>query len=336
MTQTFELREGWNAIFLEVVPDDAAMETHFEGTPVEMVAAYFPGHAAFEFIKDPDDTPWQRDRWNVWYAPDREDAFLTDLRALVTNQAYLIKASADVTVSISGRVFIANKRWQANAFNLVGFSVDDAFPPTFADFFGGSSAHRDLRVYRLVDGLWRRVTNPAVATLKSGEAYWIYADGGSRFNGPVRVDIPFGFRLDFERRITNFRIVFTNESQIPQTLTIETESGEFPLLSGAYSVEELQRTYVPFETPYDVGTLEPAEQAFLILSVDRSELPDGRSGALLQIKSDSGFIYRLPVLAGRNPAVDDAEEANRDNDDSDDEGGESGEREGGGERESAG
>jgi hypothetical protein len=61
-------------------------------------------------------------------------------------------------------------------------------PPTFGQFFAGSAAHRHNRLYRLVDGSWKRVSDPSSESMRSGEAFWIYSDGRSDYQGPLRVD----------------------------------------------------------------------------------------------------------------------------------------------------
>ncbi len=115
--------------------------------------------------------------WVTWYAPTREDSFLSKLDVIYGNSAYLIHAKSACSVSIDGSVICQPVAWRANGYNLVGFSLDALAPPTFAQFFGGSKAHKDSAVYRLTEGVWKKVIDPSNTAMKSGEAFWIYSEG---------------------------------------------------------------------------------------------------------------------------------------------------------------
>ena len=123
----------------------------------------------------------------MWYAPDRPDAFLSTLHAIHGQRGYLIHASRAFTWRVTGAVVPEEIQWTPNAFNLVGFTVAAGAPPTFAQFFAGSPAHQHNRIYRLEDGNWRRVSDPSGEAMREGEAFWIYCDGASSYQGPLRV-----------------------------------------------------------------------------------------------------------------------------------------------------
>ena len=79
-TQQIQLQKGWNAVFLEVFPVASAPEAVFSNAPVSIAAAYFPLPNSVEFVRDPSRINWKKEGWGVWYAPRREDAFLSNLR----------------------------------------------------------------------------------------------------------------------------------------------------------------------------------------------------------------------------------------------------------------
>lgn len=186
--QLIEVRAGWNAVFLEVSPDPAEPGNVFAGTPFDLVASYHGRPTSTQFVTDPGADLFRQEGWGVWYAGDRPDAVLTTLFAVHGQRAYLIRSRVDYEWRVRGRVTVADILWRPDAFNLVGFSVNSSMPPTFAEFFAGSAAHRHNRLYRLVEGRWSRVTQPDAASMRSGEAFWVYCDGASAYQGPLAVE----------------------------------------------------------------------------------------------------------------------------------------------------
>lgn len=186
-TQTIALKKGWNAVFLEVDPVDPSPAAVFSGMPLQLAAMYRPLVSTAQFIADPSVDLSRESGWLVWYPPSRPDAFLKTLHAIYGQQAYLILAERDAEWKVKGTALATSIRWQPDAFNFVGFGVDPQAGPTYSQFFSGSSAHADLRIYRLVEDSWKQVTNPAGQLMLSGEAFWIYCDGSSKYQGPLEV-----------------------------------------------------------------------------------------------------------------------------------------------------
>jgi hypothetical protein len=186
-TQEIQITRGWNAVFLEVYaenPDPAAV---FAGTPVDIAASHFTRSGSAQFVTDPGSDMFKKAGWGVWFAESRPDAFLKTLHAIHGQQGYLIHSRSDFTWRVSGAVTVPDVKWQPNAFNFVGFGVHAQGAPTFAQFFGGSKAHRHNKIYRLANGSWRRVNDPSAEPMRSGEAFWIYAAGNSTYTGPVAI-----------------------------------------------------------------------------------------------------------------------------------------------------
>src|SRR5262245_26452000 len=78
-TQTFQIRAGWNAVFLEVQPAAAKPTELFANLPVETVACFTPGRLEAQYLRNPGDAPWREEGWTVWHAPARPEAFLSSL-----------------------------------------------------------------------------------------------------------------------------------------------------------------------------------------------------------------------------------------------------------------
>src|SRR4030095_11353905 len=104
--QSIQWRPGWNAVFLEVEPLAQKPGELFAGTPVEVVAAFFPQTHPATYIKNPGDAPWREEGWSVWYAPNREDGFLANLHAIHGNQAYLIYSKTGFAWTVRGGVSV--------------------------------------------------------------------------------------------------------------------------------------------------------------------------------------------------------------------------------------
>jgi len=166
MTQSISLNTGWNAVYLEVDPDTPAPEQVFAGLPVDTVATHDVSHHGAQFVKNPAADLSLAQGWAVWYAQSRPDAFLSNLYEVQGAKAYLIHATTNATLTLTGEVPPVLTTWKPDAFNFVGFSLQDPGAPTFAQFFAGSSAHTPGRIYRLSEGIWRQVLDPGAETMR--------------------------------------------------------------------------------------------------------------------------------------------------------------------------
>lgn len=218
-TQSLELRKGWNAVFLEVEPANPDPAVVFAGLPVDIAAAHLTPVSSAQFVANPDADILRRTGWKVWYAPSRQDAFLTSLHAIHGQQAYLVHATENATWRATGAVMLEGVRWQSDAYNFVGVQVSATSAPTFAQYFGGSPAHRHDKIYRLVEGVWQKVADPSAAPMRSGEAFWIYCEGSSRFRGPITVDA--GSNRGLVLGTATGEVILRNASNHPLRPTVE-------------------------------------------------------------------------------------------------------------------
>jgi hypothetical protein len=188
--QVVDLHVGWNAVYLYVQPTVAAPDTLFAGQPIEQVTVWVPGRARVASLTDPDAVPTKSPEWHVWHPPGHPAAFLNTLMQVQARRGMLIKASAATRLVIAGEPIYKPVQWSAPAFHLLGFDVDAEQAPTFARWFAGSRAHSDLKVQKLVNGVWLAV-NPH-ETMTRGVAYWVWCREGSDFQGPLAIDLPLG------------------------------------------------------------------------------------------------------------------------------------------------
>src|SRR5262249_8567026 len=63
ISQSFPLRVGWNSIWLEVDPTNAATHVVLAGAPFASVWTFADRLSAVDFIENPNEPVWNRDRW---------------------------------------------------------------------------------------------------------------------------------------------------------------------------------------------------------------------------------------------------------------------------------
>jgi hypothetical protein len=301
-TQTLQLQRGWNAVFLEVIPTNPAPANLFAGAPVNIVATFLGTETTVQFISDPASIGWKKEGWAVWYATQRPDSFLSTLHAVEGHRAYLIQAEQDFTLNIEGYAELARTVWKADSYNFTGFSLDPQSPPTFEKFFGGSKAHRSARIFRLVNDHWSLVTNPTGTQMRAGEAFWVECQGGSDYQGPLRVTLPEGTRLSFGERIQSHLLV-ANESRDPAAVQVETIGMEqtIPLAYTLTAVTDTGPRDVDTNLPavHPFGTLEPRGKNSLRLKVRRDRMTSPSAATLLKISNGAGAVVWVPVSATR-------------------------------------
>ena len=307
-TQTIQLEAGWNAVYLEIEPTKVDPSALFAGTPIEIAAAYFRPVTAMEFIDSPTDVLPDRKGWSVWYAPDRPDALLGNLHAIQAHHAYLLYSKNAYTWSLRGRPFFDAIKWHPNAFSLVGFPIDAAEQPTIAEFFAGAAAHTPLKIYRLANGQWTLVSNPAQAMMKPGAAYWVYSKGASDFRGPLEVDFKSSAAggLVFKESTGTRRIQIRNVSPNPQDLTLTLQGGTTGTLPLSYVVrvlggsnQPIDSVSIPFPSPLKLGPLETGQAFLLELEVAQEAVSTPVMSSTLSISTTAGLRIEVPLVSIR-------------------------------------
>lgn len=208
-TQTINLQEGWNAVWLEVEPTYAADHPTQPGLPMSPEDAFnTAGNAAIKVIASPRqlaglaeffsgsttanaDTIGQgtinqfnQQGWETWHrgSPVNEN----NLVMTTGNRPYLIKATPAVTLNVTGTVRFFRPTWAPDRYNLVGFGITGTV--SFQDFFGPSNGtHPVEKIYTLAPGGDWSVVGPG-NPMEDDRAYWIFCNGASDYMGPVAVD----------------------------------------------------------------------------------------------------------------------------------------------------
>lgn len=306
-TQQLSLQPGWNAVFLEVYPEAAEPAAVFAQTPIDIVASYYAPSSPAQFVSNPSANLFRQAGWGVWYAEDRPDAFLKTLHAIHGQQAYLVHARSAFTWRVTGAVATAEVRWPADAFNLVGFAVDEKAPPTFAQFFSGSPAHRHNRIYRLTNGAWRQVTSPAAETMRSGEAFWIYCYGGSKFQGPLQVQTPL--RQGLVLGAGGDALTLRNLADHPVTPTLEhvaagADAVPLAIVVRAVGDQASPIRAIPVAKPdgswkQALPAIEAGGALRVPLEARRADQDTFVRSSLLRVSTDVGTEVWIPVLSVR-------------------------------------
>jgi hypothetical protein len=226
VTQSFTLKAGWNAIFLEVEPPNPAIATVFSGVSrVLSVWTWNTRSSPVEFIQNPSAPLDAQPYMLAWFAGNPT---ISNLSGVSGEAPYLINIGpgADQTWTVTGRPAVPRVQWKANSFNLVGFhlTTTPGTEPLFADFFAASPAHAGQDVYTLntATGSWVKVSSPA-ARMKRGEAFWVYCKGSSSYAGPLSVQLESG-GLEFGTLLNEQRIVLKNASATARTISVRASS----------------------------------------------------------------------------------------------------------------
>lgn len=301
-TQTIILKEGWNAVFLEVQPDAIALEQRFNNAPIQEITTFYDTRTSAQFINSPNEPTWNIARWRNWFTSENEQSVLTDLFVLNANRAYLVKSSADYEWKITGQVVLAQTSWNSDGYHLTGFTVAPTSAPTFAEYFGGSPAHQLYDIHKMVNGEWQKVTQPSSETIQSGAAYWVYTKGASTFSGPLNVTLTsFSNTMDFKSRGRRFDadVRNINGSQVSFSISHEVSSGseKVPLVNRRVSNGDVSN--LTDLTQIENLTLQSEEYRRLRFTVDRTQMDIAEQRASYLLITGAGMRIFIPVLASR-------------------------------------
>ncbi|MBL9167378.1 MAG: hypothetical protein JNN07_06520 [Verrucomicrobiales bacterium] len=302
MNQTFNLRAGWNAIWLEVEPANEDINVVFQGVPVESVWTFASVVSAVDFIQDPSETVWNRDRWLVHLPTNRVASLNNNLFKILGNRAYLVKVSAPATLTVAGEPKLRFPKWAPDAYNFRGFPVDPNAPPTFANFFRFSPAHYNntqqqlQKIYQLNSaGEWTLVNQ--FDRMKHGEAYWVYTAGVSDFNGPLGVSLESGNGLQFSSAVTDSTLHLQNVGSIVRTVTV---SDIGPGGSLSYQLNTTPPSWAPLPRP--LTQILGANSSYnLLLAANFSSTSATLYETIVRVTDGQGTMFNIPVDIGRTP-----------------------------------
>jgi len=320
LTQTLNLRQGWNAVFLEVQPQPAECDSIFANLPVDSVWMWNKHFSSVQYISDPNTLLPGQPNWLTYLKPANPKRPVANLFALQGGRPYLIKTTAAMTLSLRGQPLLRGNDWNADSFNLAGFYVVPSGAPNFQAFFAPSPAHTGQPMYRLsAAGTWQQITSPSATTLAAGESYWIRCAGPSSYSGFMNIIFEQGRGLDYGRRLVEQTLLIRNTSSNTTTFTVRKLASEapptsnYPALAGdvplsywRMNLATNQVGWVPLPAQLTSASIAPGGQWSLRLEVRRADmnsfsLPAGYASALyqslLEVTDGQGSRQIVPVTA---------------------------------------
>ncbi|HEX5219300.1 MAG TPA: hypothetical protein VFZ59_07005 [Verrucomicrobiae bacterium] len=295
VTQTFQLRAGWNSIWLEVEPTNSALSAVFENLPVASVWTYVAKDAPVQFIQQQTEAMFNQPGWLSWFPASQPESFLSSLYSAHACRAYLVKLTNAATLNVTGVPVVRPATWVTDSFNLRGFPVNPTQLPTFGTFFENVSAHSGQPVYELQPtGVWQLVS-PST-TIKRGEAYWAFCQGASTFQGPTGIELEFGEQLNYGAVLTELVPRLLNNSSSARTVCWrDLSAGTNPPLSyQAFANNRLNWFNLP--SPYCL-TVDASDLADVRLAIRRTAFGGTNYNSILEVTDDVGTRYLLPLTA---------------------------------------
>jgi hypothetical protein len=320
ITQSFDLKPGWNAVFLHVDASHATLDELVGGAgsnPIQEVWLWNPAPATAQFVESPQLPTEAGSQWLSW---SRSLGTASPLQRLMGNAAYLVRldsSSGPYIWNLKGRPLAPHYAWTSSGQNFLGFPTPTTPAPSWESFLGPAPGLlQGLEVYAYTGGELGP-NNPArvfayrTTLVRRGEAFWLRS--GSTFNqyfGPFEVVLEGGSGAVFgdsasQRRLRLRNLVAREISVSLEFLNSETPPAGQPaiveapplLLRGERNLTNL--TYGSSEVTLGSRfwkTLAPAGEAGseteLVLGVNRSSML-GHSGGLyagvLRLKDSLGL-----------------------------------------------
>lgn len=295
--QSFQLRNGWNSIWLEVEPTNTAVAAVFVNLPLSSVWTYVAKDSSVEFIQQQTEALFNNPAWLGYFPPPRPEAFLSKLYSVHALRPYLVKLTNAATLTVTGVPVVRPAKWVTDSFNLRGFPVSPTLPPTFTTFFGPSAAHAGQPIYQLqADGQWHLVS--ASAPMKSGEAYWSFCSGASTFQGPSGIELELGEGLNYGTVLTELVPRILNNSTNVRTVCWRDlfNGANNPLSYQTFASNRLNWVNLP--APYCLQV--PGGTGIdLRLAMRRKDFTGTNYGSIIEVTDDIGTRYLIPVTAGK-------------------------------------
>lgn len=319
--ETITLTKGWNAIYLESTPTNAACAEFFAGAPVERVASYHSdAYSSTRQIADDGTTIEQKPvSYSVWVPGD--DAAST-MASLVGGRTYMIYASDSWTTNFFGVPAAPQQTWRATAddaslVNLAGVSIPAGEVVSAKAYFGeGPFGTVSGTAYKISgkDSAAPKFLSMMVSSkpqMRGGGAYALTAETDADWPGVIGVQgrgLFFGAQANYASiavkncGTTNHTFRFSISASADATERVPALSRRLPRVEAIGAPGFTNATDAAWTVELAAG-----EQTDQVFGLDRSRLEAGKKyGAILTIQDlgASKMRVRLPVVA--SPAQTDA------------------------------
>ena len=326
VSQTLQLKPGWNAVCLWIDPVPAALDDVFANTAVTSLWQWERHFTSVQFTTDTAKLLPEDPHWQYWYPPASGLSFLSGIKSLVGGESYLIEVrsnAAPFAIVLKGQPRLPNPKWMPYEMNFVGFPSGPAPGPYFQDYFRGSTEIDATTSYD--PGLYTvksssaslPVTAPARTRMERGVAYWARLKGVKGYVAPFTVEGLTAGVLDFGTDVQEFSFSLVNASTSAVEVVLAPTVSESPPVSQPalagpvplswYRIVSLtNRTWVALTVPFTVAIPALGKSA-VRLAIRRADLGQASAGAvfqsLLNVRDTAGrAFYQLPVRATPNPA----------------------------------
>ncbi|RKX41596.1 MAG: hypothetical protein DRP64_11195 [Verrucomicrobia bacterium] len=327
LTQSIELKAGWNAVFLHVDPSHLLLDDSIGGdsaNPITQVWRWNPP-STVQFYDSPGDATFNVSGWAQWKRLDPD----SPLKRLVGNTAYLVECANDYTWAVRGFPVLPRADWNMEGLNLIGFPAALSNPPEFSSFLAEASDLQSLNVelYRY-QGETLSEDNPKkippslyrYVDVQRGQAYWMRA--GETFNnyfGPFEVVVSGADGINFHDNLSSASLRLRNLTGGELTVSVELMASETPpvgqpaisgvpplLVRGPRNLNGLKHGYSELpEGSSRSWTLaargEEGSEVEVVLGLDRSAMTQEEGSLLagiLQITDSLGHIEVYVPVSG--------------------------------------
>ncbi|MBX2859486.1 MAG: hypothetical protein KTR17_12570 [Cellvibrionaceae bacterium] len=313
--QSFTLQPGWNAVFLNVQPDDDNPETEDDASPANVFAsivglqqvwAWIEPDSSVQFVEDANEIGFNDPGWYGYVpaAAGPQASVVTNLYKVLGARPYLIKIDPDQqsspqTFTVSGVPLNRNIRWVPDTFTLTGLAIDSTLSvgetPSFADFLAIPSVSNPPIFSLNPDGSWASLSKNSPA--QAGRAYWIFNDGSFTQSGPLDIDSATLNGINFRDSVATRSFTLSNRGG--QSLALSTSlSNALPLYYYAGENDDNGESLWPSVSQL-APSLAPGEGLAIKLGVDRSNINEARS-SLFTLRGSQAEIH-IPVYIEPSP-----------------------------------
>jgi hypothetical protein len=324
LTQTNQLKAGWNAVYLHVDPSHTTLDAMIGAdgaNPIQEVWLWRPTPGTAQFVTSPQIPSASPEQWIGW---TRASAGVPPLQRLGGNVACLVRvdpAIANYSWKVLGRPVPPRYEWTSSGLNFIGFPSATPVPPSFDALLSRQpELLQSAEIYRYPGGEMGpgnpvRVSAFRTTPVNRGEAFWVRSGQGfNRYFAPFEMDLQSSGGIEFGDTVGQNRIRLRNLTSAPLTVNLELLSSETPpvgqpailglppvLLRGALVASNLTYAHTLLNDGPETFTLapkgQPDSEREVVLGLDRSQLagPPGALHAAILRLTDSTGLSRVDV-----------------------------------------
>jgi hypothetical protein len=235
VSKTYSLVPGWNGVWLAGDASYTTVADLLTAYPtVTEVWRWNPNPDSTAFTTSPSTPTTNTEEWTVW----KKDGSETLLSRLVGNSSYLVRCSANTSLTIKQLVVPPTATWLISGANFLGFpaaGTASSGPSMSAYLASYPSATTTVlstpsKIYNYIGGEMGpsnpMLVAPGTEKLDANKAYWFNVATVGNFTAPVEYEVASSAGLAFGRTQTTMSVGITNRSTSTLTLTIALGASE--------------------------------------------------------------------------------------------------------------